>query len=293
MPDLHRLDIEVNEDDFALAEALVARHATSGWEEESLPTGEIRLRVHCENRDVLDALAAELRALLSFAVLHFGAVAEQNWLEAWRDFFTPVEAGDFFILPPWLAGTRSEGRHAILIEPKSAFGTGHHPTTTLCLEAISRLRAGGSLRPGQTFLDLGTGTGILGLACVKLGLMGLGLDIDPLAVDNARENLALNNISGGFAVEAGSVERAQGRRFDLVIANILAGPLTELARPIMDCVRPGGALILSGFLGVQTPALEAAYAALGAPERLTEPSSAAPAGGRQEDWVCLFWPAKN
>lgn len=297
MPELHRLDIVVTEDDFPLAEALVAQGISYGWEEESLPTGESRLRVHCEDKNVLDALTDNLRALLPTADIRAGLVPEQDWMEAWRDFFTPVRAGEFLILPPWLAETEPQGRQPILIEPKSAFGTGHHPTTTLCLEAISRLHAAGALRAGQTFLDLGTGTGILGIGCVKLGLTGLGVDIDPLAVSNAAENRMLNQTGKAFEVMSGSVDVAAGRQFDVVIANILAGPLKEMAADILPLVRPGGCLILSGFLRVQLAGLEAAYAPLGPGAKLTAPSSAsdptrsACPDAETDEWVCLAWPA--
>lgn len=298
MPALHRLDIVVPEADFPLAEALVARHVSFGWEEESLPTGETRLRVHCEEDQVLDALAGEVRGLLPEAVLSRVEVPAQDWMAAWRDFFTPVPVGDFLILPPWLADSDPQGRLPILIEPKSAFGTGHHPTTTLCLDALSRLRASKVLRPGQSFLDLGTGTGVLGIACAKLGLRGLGLDIDPLAVGNAAENRALNRVEDAFDVRSGSADAVAGQTFDVVVANILAAPLRDMAASIMSLVRPGGCLVLSGFLRVQTPGLEEAYAPMGTPGRLTAPSAvgdptrcAGPDDPAADEWVCLTWPA--
>ena len=167
----------------------------------------------------------------------------------------------------------------------------------LCLEALSRLRAAGVLTAGQEFLDLGTGTGVLGIACVKLGLRGLGLDIDPLAVSNAAENRALNRVEEAFEVRSGSADAVAGRRYDLVVANILAAPLRDMAESIMALVRPGGCLVLSGFLRVQTPSLEAAYAAMGTPAQLTAPSaasdptrSAGPDDPTADEWVCLMWP---
>lgn len=295
---LHRLDIVSSEADFPLTEALVARAVSSGWEEEALPTGETRLRVHCEHRQVLDALEDELRALLPGVVVERAEVPNQDWAAAWRDFFTPVAAGDFLILPPWLRDTDPQGRLPVFIEPKSAFGTGHHASTTLCMEALSRLRAAGLVRTGQEFLDLGTGTGILGIACARLGLHGLGLDIDPLAVSNALENRSLNHMDELFDVRLGSADTVATRRYDLVMANILAAPLRDMAASIMALVRPGGCLVLSGFLRVQTPGLEAAYARMGRADRLTAPSAAgdptrsvSPDAPAADEWVCLVWPA--
>lgn len=298
MSALYRLDIVVPEADFPLAQALVARHVSFGWEEESLPTGESRLGVHCGELAVLDALEADVRALLPAVGLNRAEVPDQDWTAAWRDFFTPVPVGDFLILPPWLADSEPQGGLPVLIEPKSAFGTGHHPTTTLCLEALSRLRSAGVLRPGQRFLDLGTGTGVLGMACAKLGLTGLGLDIDPLAVSNAMENRVLNRLEGTFEVRPGSADAARGERFDVVVANILAAPLRDMAASVMALIRPGGCLVLSGFLRVQVPGLEVAYAAMGTPARLTAPSavsdptrSAGSDDPTADEWVCLMWPA--
>lgn len=309
---LHKLEIIVSDEDFALGEALVAQHAVYGWEEESLPTGETLFKVHCEDAEVLTFLRTEVEALLPSAVFNRSEVEEQNWLDAWKEFFTPVETGKFLILPPWLEHSpeaeqgKAKGLLPIIIEPKSAFGTGHHPTTTLCLEAISRLHDAGKIQAGQRFLDLGTGTGVLGIGCIGLGLNGLGVDIDPLAVSNAAENRELNRVDSAFEVMSGSVDVVEGQTFDLVIANILAAPLKEMAQAIMALVKPGGGLILSGFLSVQVEGLEAAYSAmpctpgrLSAPSPVSDPtrgqsdaasgSTSSPSSG--DEWVCLYWPA--
>lgn len=303
---LYRMDIVVSDEDFALGEALVAQYAIYGWEEESLTTGETLFKVHCEDSDVLEALHAEVQSLLPSAVFSRRDVAEQNWLDAWKEFFTPVESGKFLILPPWLEQSpeaeqgKSKGLLPIVIEPKSAFGTGHHPTTTLCLEAISCLYNAGKIQSGQRFLDLGTGTGVLGIGCVGLGLSGLGVDIDPLAVSNAAENRLLNNVDVAFEVKSGSVDVVEGQTFDIVIANILAAPLKDMASAIMALVKPGGCLVLSGFLSVQVEGLEAAYSAmpcvpghLSAPSPVTDPTRSQPDSGfpaNCDEWVCLYWP---
>ncbi len=298
---LSRLDIVVSEEDYPLAQALVAQHISFGWEEESLPSGETRIRVHCPQKTVLDDLAACLRGFLPQAELNCTEVAECDWVAAWKEFFTPVEAGDFLILPPWRAEEGKDNAFALFIEPKSAFGTGHHPTTTLCLEAISLLNRKGGLSAGKTFLDLGTGTGVLGIACAKLGMSGLGVDIDPVAVANAEENRVINNVQALFEVSAGSTDSVGKKKFDLVIANILAGPLKEMAEDITALVKEDGALILSGFLAVQQEALERAYdglsSRLGRPYALKKLSEAKDptrisAEGMycpQDEWVCFVW----
>ena len=254
MPDLYRLDIMVNEEDFPLAQAIVAESAEMGWEEESLPTGDMLLRVTCEAEAEREALAAELAAALPAAELSREFIPDQDWLANWRSYFTPVEAGEFLILPPWMKEEDPRGRTAVVIEPKSAFGTGHHPTTTMCLDAITRLHKAGVLKPGQTFLDMGTGTGILGIGCVKLGLSGFGADIDPLSISNSIENCEMNGVGAEFEIQEGSVELVEGRQFDVVIANILAGPLKEMAPALLPLVRPGDASSFPASLRCRSPA---------------------------------------
>ena len=102
---------------------------------------------------------------------------------------------------------------------------------------------------------MGTGSGILGIACCLNGLTGLGSDIDPVAVDNALENVAINKVADGFRIVPGSAEAGEGERFDLVVANILAGPLRELAPALMARMKPGACLVLSGLLDLQADAV--------------------------------------
>ena len=224
-------------------------------------------------------LLSALRAWLPGLDVEQTSIPRQDWTVAWREFFTPVRAGQFIVLPPWLfESTPLEGRKPIIIEPKSAFGTGHHNTTVLCLEAITELLASGRLKAGQRFFDVGTGSGILGIACCLNGLAGLGSDIDPVAVDNALENVVINKVADDFRIVPGSAEAGEGEQFDLVVANILAGPLRELAPALIARMKPGACLVLSGLLDVQADAVEAAYAELGKARRV-----------QSGDWVALVW----
>ena len=299
MPQLYRLNIVVTEEDFPLAEALVGQKAASGWEEESLPSGDTLLRVTSESEQECEDVASSLAAVLPAATLTRETMPDRDWLAGWRSYFTPVEAGEFLILPPWMKDAPAQGRIPVIIEPKSAFGTGHHPTTTMCLEAMSLLNGAGAISAGQTFLD--TGTGILGIGCVKLGLSGFGADIDPLSISNARENCDMNGVSAeSFEIQEGSVELVQGQQYDVVIANILAGPLREMAPQLKPLVKEGGCLILSGFLSVQVPGMLEAYADMGEPGQLRMPSpasdptrSANSGNPEADDWVCLYWPRVN
>ena len=283
MKTIHRLEIVVAESDYDCATGLLALEVPFGWEEQSLPTGETRFRVHCEQKDFLERLQLLLKQTVPAAESALSELEETDWLAAWRQFFTPVCCGTHFVrLPPWLADTPDfPGRTPILIEPKSAFGTGHHATTALCLRVVSDLLEAGRLQQGQHFLDLGTGSGVLGIGCCKFGLTGEGLDIDPLAVDNALENRALNAIAPeNFTVAEGSIDAVAGKQFDLVLANILARPLTEMAADIVRTCRPGGCLVLSGLLEIQADGVTAAYKAQG----LSEPRRII-----DGEWAALVW----
>lgn len=283
MKTIHRLEIVVAESDYDCATGLLALEVPFGWEEQSLPTGETRFRVHCEQKDFLERLQQLLKQTVPAAESALSELEETDWLAAWRQFFTPVCCGNHFVvLPPWLADTQDfPGRTPIFIEPKSAFGTGHHATTALCLRVVSDLLEAGRLQQGQHFLDLGTGSGVLGIGCCKFGLTGEGLDIDPLAVDNAVENRALNAIAPeNFTVDEGSIDAVAGKQFDLVLANILARPLTEMAADIVRACRPGGCLVLSGLLEIQADGVTAAYKAQGLPE---------PRRIIDGEWAALVW----
>ena len=238
---------------------LLTLHVSHGWEERSLPTGELVCTVYYTVTASTLALQDSVARDLPCASVRVTTEEEKDWAEAWKEFFTPVEGGEhFLVLAPWMANEREQTqRIPIIIEPKTAFGTGHHETTALCLAAISSLYAKGVIRAGMRFLDLGTGSGILGLACAKLGLVGEGLDIDLPAVENALENRTANAVDPtDFAVRLGGVEEAAGP-YDFIVANILAAPLREMAPAVAALKSP--ALVLSGLLDMQADAVEAAY----------------------------------
>ncbi len=267
MKTLIRCDIIAKEEQVEVMCGLLALHISFGWEEQSLPSGETRFRIHYDNREFIENLQTSIRKVLPFVDIEIFEVPNEDWTQAWREFFTPVLCGErFLVLPPWLNDDTLSGRKNIIIEPKSAFGTGHHSTTTLCLGVISDLLDSGRLQPKMEFLDLGTGSGILGLGCCHFDLYGVGLDTDSIAIDNALENQVLNGIGPynaqeqkGFDILLGSVEKVQGRKFDLIIANILAGPLKELAPQLIALRKENACIILSGILVMQADAVIQAY----------------------------------
>ena len=281
MEHLIRLDITVPEDMQDLATVALVSKLQYGWEEETLPTGDVRYRVYVENPAFCEEFLAEMRSLVPDASVERDEVENRNWAMAWREFFTPVRVGELFmVIAPWMVESQDlEGRIPIVIEPKTAFGTGHHPTTALCLACVSKLAKEGRLREGMRFFDIGTGSGILAIGCAKLGMTGLGVDIDTLAVENSEENRTINGVENAFAVAKGSADYTQDV-FDVVLANILAQPLRELAPQIVARVASGGCLVLSGLLATQADSVEQAYTSLGlAPAR------------REIDgeWAALIW----
>jgi len=280
MEHLIKLDITVPEEMQDLATVALVSKLQYGWEEETLPTGDIRYRVYVENPAFCEEFLAELRTFVPDAQVERDEVENQNWAMAWREFFTPVKVGNLFmVIAPWMTEVDLEGRIPIVIEPKSAFGTGHHPTTALCLGCVSKLAEEGRIREGMNFFDIGTGSGILGIGCAKLGLKGLGVDIDTLAVENSEENREINGVTPLFDVAKGSADYTDDT-FDVVLANILAQPLKDLASDIIARVAAGGCLVLSGLLATQADSVEEVYVAQGLPAARRE---------IEGEWAALIW----
>lgn len=292
MAELERLDIIVPEDDVDLVSGILALRATHGWEEQDLPEGGVRFRVHGQTPELCRGIEDEIRALVANARLEHTNIEDKDWTEAWREFFTPVPIEDtFIVVAPWMPEAANASPDLIcgefcsyplpvVINPKTAFGTGHHYSTALCLTALARWFKAGKIKPGQTFFDLGTGSGILAIACARLGLSGLACDIDPVAVENALENRAINYLDGNFEVVSGSVDIVQGRTFDCILANILADPLKEMAPDIVSGLASGGVLALSGILTEQAAAVEEAFMSQGLPKAQWI---------NLENWSALVW----
>jgi len=253
-----------------------------GWQEELSADSGVTFTIYLEDTTAAEGVIQGLTAQWPEVVVDRDSVEQKEWALAWREFFTPVHAGEVFtVLPPWLADQVPAGRTPIIIEPKTAFGTGHHGTTALCLTALAGLASAGAVPKGGEFLDLGTGSGILGIGCCLLGMHGIGLDIDPLAIENAVENKELNKVGGEFELGVGSLETLpQGKTYDLVLANILAGPLKSMAPDLAKRPAPGGSLVLSGILNEQADSVVEVYQAqgLGEPKRQS-----------QGEWTALIW----
>jgi ribosomal protein L11 methyltransferase len=212
--------------------------------------------------------------MLEVLAVAFGARAfavselpEIDWVAKVRRELAPVEAGRFFVYGSHDADRVPAGRVALQIEATVAFGTGHHGTTLGCLLALDRLLAEG-WQPARV-ADIGCGTAVLAMAAAATlpGARVIASDIDPVAVEVALANVAINGLSGRVeCLEAAGLDhpvlRAAGP-FDLIFANILKGPLIDLAPEIAAALAPGGRAILSGLLTVQAEAVTKAYQAAG------------------------------
>ncbi len=278
---LARLDLAFAPEHENLVTGLLYLHTPWGWEDLGHVQGLRRLTVHFDRPEQSVETEAALTAACPGLSVSVSSVDNADWTSAWKKYFTPIPVGTrFVVLPAWLKD-EPQTAEPILIEPKMAFGTGHHQTTALCLGALDSLAADGSLQPGQTFLDLGTGSGILGIAAVKLGLNGTGLDIDPVAVDNAVENAILNRVETGLRLGVGSIDTIPAeQRFDLILANILAHPLVDMAADIAARLARPGILVLSGILNEQAEHVAQAYTAQGLPQ---------PDISRAGDWSLLVF----
>ena len=170
---------------------------------------------------------------------------EDDWAEAWKAHFHPQRVGRRLVVQPsWEPADLRPGEVAVTLDPGMAFGTGLHPTTRMCLEALEDL-----ITPGMELLDWGTGSGILSLVAARLGAtLVLALDADPVAVRVARENVVSNDLQSSITVREGSLDcLPTGRRFAGILANILAEPIIAGAPALARHVQPGGWLVLSGI----------------------------------------------
>ena len=224
----------------------------------------------------LDPVRAALRAFPGGAAARFEILEDKDWEREWMKHYRPLQFGErLWICPSWLEPPDPDAVN-LLLDPGLAFGTGTHPTTALCLEALAALPLAGT-----RVVDYGCGSGILGIAAARLGAASvLAVDNDPQALRATTDNAERNGVAADRLTVhlPGDYPREPWRgAAAVVVANILAGPLAALADELCDLLAPGGTLLLAGLLDTQMAELAESYAGRLA---LTEHA-------RREDWVCL------
>jgi ribosomal protein L11 methyltransferase len=210
-------------------------------------------------------------------IFQWRRIPEEKWAESWKAHFKPVHATPRIVIrPPWEEYRGKKGEMILSVDPGMAFGTGTHPTTQMCLQALERLIPAFAHPP--SVLDFGTGSGILAIAAGKLGAGRiLALDVDPAAIQCARRNAALNRWKERIDFRM-SPARGLRQQFGIVVANLLPQELLQASSFLARRVSPRGFLVVSGILRGQKKETASAFIARG----LTVESS-----GEKKGWACL------
>ena len=231
-------------------------------EDAGTPTGPITVRAYLEMDDQLEEKRQKLEESLYYLgriqplpPASYKEIADQNWMEAWKQHYKPILIGErLVIVPAWMESPEPD-RIPIKIDPGMAFGTGTHPTTQLCLELMEKEF---TPHPPGRVIDVGCGSGILSIAALKLGAeSALGVDIDAGSIDNARENADNNSIGEELVMGVGSVQEILDGQFPfrtapLIVANILAPVIIRLFDAgLADLIDDQGTILLSGILEEQ------------------------------------------
>lgn len=219
--------------------------------------GEVLVVAYFDGEELASRALEELRATRGEVPALLEKVEERDWSNEWKSQIRPVSVGRLWVGPPWALAEAPLGSVQLVIEPKMAFGTGDHPTTSMCLLAVDEfLKA----HPLASVLDVGTGTGVLALAAKKLGAARVvATDNDPVAVELAKENAQVNGVEG-VELSTRPLQQVSGT-FDLVVANILASTLVGLA-PLL-AAKVALRLVLAGVLAPQKEEVTQAFVAQG------------------------------
>jgi len=212
-----------------------------------------------EYQNGINALCQQLSPFLTDpGAIAVEKIGQENWMEGWKDYFRPVNlTPTWMVMPPWWPGAGGQPGQ-IIIYPGMAFGTGTHETTRLAATLLEK-----RLKPGNSVLDVGTGSAILAILAHKLDAGQIfAIDIDEDALENAAENCRLNNCDHIIQLSSRVLDDFEGK-FDLVVANIIAPVLVELAPQLIEKLHPGGQLILSGILAEQLEMVREIYEAEG------------------------------
>ena len=241
-----------------------------------------RIKLYLEDTDTAAMERLEKEVARLGLTMKAAPLPETNWEESWKDSYPPQEIGEkLVVLPYWLAEEAGD-RLPVILDPGLTFGTGAHPSTQMVMETMEQI-----VRPGFRCLDLGSGSGILSIAALRLGAeSAVGMDIDPKAEDIARENAAYNGfaapaftaLTGNVTEDKALMEQLAAREYDLVLVNIVADVIIGLAPILPGFMGKDTALICSGILDVRLAEVIAALEKAGLSVTMVK---------EKEDWRCV------
>lgn len=242
-----------------------------------IPEGQAKVQAYFADEAEAQAAAAGVRKLMAELAeypietgpgeISIQTVKEDDWENGWKQYFKPVRISERMVVKPsWEDYEAKPGEIVLELDPGMAFGTGTHATTALCLRALEK-----AVRPGMNVIDVGTGSGILSIAAARLGAERvLALDLDPVAVSSARENVRLGGLDGKVeVVESDLLKVLQNRQTtvglpaDLIVANLLAEIVLSFVQDVHDALKPGGIYITSGIITRKSEEVRQALAKAG------------------------------
>ncbi|MGG3480400.1 50S ribosomal protein L11 methyltransferase [Peribacillus frigoritolerans] len=233
--------------------------------------------------DTIDAIKESINNLLLFDidlgknVVSISEVNEEEWATAWKKYYNPVKISErFTIVPTWEDYTPVSSDELIIeLDPGMAFGTGTHPTTVMCIQALER-----TVTPGDLVVDVGTGSGVLSIAAALLDAKRIqSLDLDEVAVQSAKQNVEINNVQDKVSVSQGNLLDGVNEQADIVVANILAEVIMRFTDDVAKVVKPGGYFIASGIIQTKKQDVKEAIIASGFSVEETI---------LMEDWVAII-----
>ena len=257
----------------AVAEFLIKEGSSNGIVEEKCPEDRdaaiLKAYIHNDaGRDgYINSVAEYMTELFAAAGdtksrphISVNLIADEDWNKKWKSFFQPLKISERIVIKPsWKDYHRLKGEIIVELDPGMAFGTGTHPSTSMCVKALDELERRLSPEGGLRLLDVGTGSGILAIAAAKLGFTGIvGVDVDQVAVRVAQKNAALNGIADAVSLSTTPLKDLEGE-FPVVVANILPHVLIYLKVHLLARLSPGGFLILSGIITEKAAEVQAAF----------------------------------
>ena len=218
--------------------------------------------------ELLPEIMQEIAARRDHAegMINFGTLEEikreiegDDWIDVWKKHFRPIHLGKIVVVPEWIAYEKQEGEEIVLLDSNMAFGTGEHETTSMCVELLQKY-----LKAGDTCIDVGCGSGILGISAAKLGAGNCYLtDLDPIAVESAKHNALKNGVQDKITVAGSNLLEGAKVQAEVALANITAEVLILLAPSVIQHIKGGGILILSGIIKERLEAVKEAYQTIG------------------------------